>query len=40
MTAHITIDNIANLGFPDALMIEFRVIHIIKNGIHSAIILQ
>ena len=40
ITAHITIDSIANLGFHEALIIEFNVIHIIKNGIHRAIILQ
>ena len=34
------IDVMANFGFHSALIIEFNAIHIIKNGIHRAIIPQ
>ena len=38
ITAQIIIDNIANLGFPSALIIELSVIQIIKKGIPNVII--
>jgi hypothetical protein len=40
ITAHIIIEIIANFGFQSALMIEFKEIQIIKNGIQRMIIAQ
>ena len=40
ITAHIIIEIIANFGFQSALMIEFKEIQIIKNGIQRMIMAQ
>jgi hypothetical protein len=38
ITAPIIIEIIANFGFHSALIIEFRAIHTMKNGIHNVMI--